>query len=378
VSNKKTKILYTVLPIIILIGGFFVAKMLVDTAPKAKEKSGSPSSMVTFVDAVSFEKDDVNIVIKTTGRAEPATKSSINSEVSAKVIYVSPNLKPGSKVKKGELLIRLDDSNYKAVVNQKEAALKKAEADLELELGKVKVAKKELELLNSIVPDANSSLALREPQLRSVQASLKSAKADLAKAKLDVARCSIRAPFSGIVESKDTSLGAYVGTNSKLLSLVDVDKFWIEADVFEDELKYIDFGKTKALISPLSALGEREALVLNYLPTLEPNTQKSRVLIELDNPLSGDTPIFAGSYVDISIIAKEVENITKLPWELVRDNQTVWIAKDGELVKKPLKSVYKGNEYIYVTNIEPDEKIITTNLNSPAEGLKIKVQEVSK
>ncbi|MFP4487425.1 MAG: efflux RND transporter periplasmic adaptor subunit [Campylobacterales bacterium] len=377
-SSKKTKIIYVVLPIIIIIGGFFVAKMLVQTAPKAKEKSKSRLEAVTFVDTATFEKQDHNIVIKTTGRVEPSTKSSINAEVSAKVVYVSPKLKPGEKIKKGELLLKLDDSNYKAILDQKEAALKSAEANLELELGKVKVAKKELELLNTVIPDANSTLALREPQLRSVKAALRSAKADLEKAKLDIQRCSIKAPFSGVVESKDVSLGAYVGTNTKLLSLVAVDKFWIEADVFEEELQYIDFGETKALISPLWLKGSKEGVVLNYLPTLEPSTQKGRVLIELPSPLSGDNPIFAGSYVDISIIAKKIENITKLPWDLVRSNQSVWVARDGKLVKKPLKSIYKGESYIYVENIEPDEQIITTNLNSPAEGIKIKVQEASE
>lgn len=368
------KILYILLSAGILVGGFVIAKIFITTAPKAAK--APKETIKKLVEVESFTPGTFPAQIFTNGRVEASRFSKVTAEVSGQIIWVSPKLKPGTQVKKGEVLLKIDKSDYLSILAQKKAALEKAQADLELELGKVNVAKKEFDLLKDMLPDQKSTLALREPQLKQAKAAVQSAKADLQNAQNNLARTSVKAPISGVIESKDVSVGGYATASTQLFSLIGTDNFWVQSDIKETELSLVDFGKSKASVSPLGEMYKKEGTVLSYYPSVDASTQKIRILIEIENPLQNSSePIFAGSFVDIEIDGQPLKDVVKLPWSVVRNKDTIWLYKDGKLLIEPLDIVFKSKDYVLARGIGATDKIITTNLNSPAPETAVRIQE---
>lgn len=367
------KLLYILLPIGILVGGFVIAKVFIETAPKAAKM---PKETVRkLVEVQSFTPGEYVSEIFTNGRVEASSFSKVTAEVTGKVIWVSPSLKPGQRVKKGEVLFKIDKSDYENALAQKQAAYVKAQADLELELGKADVAKKEFALLKEMLPNQESALALREPQLKQAKAMVQSAKAELQNAKNDLAKTSVKAPISGIIESKDISVGGYATASTQLFSLIGTDSFWIQTDVREGDLPLITFGESKAFVTPLGEGYAKEGVVLSYYPSVEESTQKIRVLIEIKNPLENSSePVFAGSFVDIRIEGASLTDMVKLPWGLVRNGDNIWLYEDGKLVIKPLDIAFRNRDYVLAKGIKTSDKIITTNLNSPAPETELRMK----
>jgi len=371
-SSSKQKIVYAVLGIAILLGGIIINKILVQTAPKATKATAPKIALV--VETESFSPGVHKALINTYGRINAKNKSAIVSEVGGKVVFISDKLTPGNRVKKGELLIKIDDTNYKAVLEQKKASVKNAEAALMLEEGRVGVAKKEVELLSKVLPEGKDSpLALREPQLVQAKATLESAKADYIKALKDFERCSIKAPYDGVIESKNISLGEYASSSKELFSIVGSGEFWIEADVRDEDLKFIDFGLSSALISPVGSDIQIEGVVKGQIPSVDSKTQKSRVLVEIDTQLLLD-----GMFADVKIDGKDIPNSVKLPYGLIRDGSVLWLEDNGSLRYKDINIVFKGDEFVITDSLRGDESIVLTNLNSPAEGIAIKPKEDKK
>jgi len=371
-SSSKQKIVYAILGVAIVLAGVIINKILVQTAPKATKASSPKIALV--VETKSFTPDVQKVFINTYGRINAKNKSAIVSEVNGKVLYISDKLIPGSEVKKGEVLIKIDSTNYKSVAEQKKASVKNAEAALLLEEGRVDVAKKEVELLSKVLPEGKDSpLALREPQLAQAKATLESAKADYAKALKDLERCSIKAPYDGVIESKNISLGEYATSSKELFSIVGSGEFWIEADVRDEDIKFIDFGQSVAHITPVGSDMQIEGKVVGQIPSVDAKTQKSRVLVQMDTQVLLD-----GMFANVQIEGKDIANSVKLPYSLIRDGSVVWLEDNGSLRYKDINILFKGDEFVITDSLGKDESVVLTNLNSPAEGIAIKPKEDKK
>lgn len=369
----KQKIIYGILAIGILIGGFAVSKLMVSTAPKA-QKSERPSVAV-LVETVSFEPSSNSALIRTHGRVEAKNRAKVVAEVSGKVVYVSDSLRPSNRVKKGEVLVKIDPLNYQSALKQKEATVEKARADLELELGKVEVAQREFALLEKLLPESNNTaLVLREPQLKQAKAALLSAEAELTKARADLERCVIRAPFDGYIESKSISIGEMATSSTPLFSMVGSEGFWIEADVRDEDVRFIDFGIKNANIYLSSDASPLEGSVKGVLPSVDSSTQKVRVLIELEPQKDVSTPIFSGVFATIDIKGADIPNSVSIPSRLVREGGKIWLYKDGKLEFRDLNIIFRGSDFVITDSLNAGEEVITTNLNSPASGIDLRVK----
>lgn len=376
-SFTKQKIVYGVLAVAILVSGFAISKMLIATAPKA-QKNERPNVAV-LVDTARFERSSNVVIIKSYGKIRAKNIAKVAAEVSGKVIYISNSLRPSNSVKKGEILLKIDPLNYQSVLQQKEAALQKAYADMDMELGLAEVAKREFLMLDGMLPDTNNTaLVLREPQLKKAKAAILSAEAELLKARADLERCTIKAPFDGYIEEKFISLGESVSSSTPLFSIVGNDGFWIEADIRESELKMVDFGVSEADIYISGYEAPLKGVVKGMLPSVDSSTQKVRVLIELNGRQIVDIPIFSGMFVRVDIRGVSIANSVLLPLKLIRDNGVVWLYEDGKLKFKKLNIIFRGDDFVLTDSIDGSDEVVVTNLNSPAEGINLKVKGSSR
>ncbi len=141
---------------------------------------------------------------------------------------------PGSRVKKGDLLLVIDPRPFKAQVDQSEAALKGKQADLHLKQTNLKRAQQllssaSISQLQYDIENANESVATAQVGI---------AQADLEKAKLDLAYTQLSAPTNGRVSRNYVDIGNLVGAKEKTLltEIVNESSVYVYFDVNERDL----------------------------------------------------------------------------------------------------------------------------------------------
>ncbi|HCS29529.1 MAG TPA: efflux transporter periplasmic adaptor subunit, partial [Spongiibacteraceae bacterium] len=153
-----------------------------------------------LIDVAEVVKQDVPVNIASQGTVSPRTQTTLIAEVSGRVVEVSPKFKAGGFFTAGEILLQIDDRDYKAELKRAESAVASARSNLALEKGRAQVAYRDWQKFSKGVSrNAEADeLAQRKPQLAEAQARLDSAEADLARARDNLDRTTIRLPYSGM------------------------------------------------------------------------------------------------------------------------------------------------------------------------------------
>ncbi|WP_022851645.1 efflux RND transporter periplasmic adaptor subunit [Limisalsivibrio acetivorans] len=359
----------------LIVGGFLTVRFLVTNKPVAKKRP--PQKMKTLVEASPVIASDVKVMINGYGTVKPARKLNLSPRVSGRVEWVNPSLKPGGTLKKGEVLAVIDDTDYKLEVQKAEIALRKAQADLEIEMGRQKIAQEEWELLKEETgPAERSPLALREPQLKQAKAAVENAEADLAKAKLNLSRTRVNVPFNAVVLEESTEVGSQVSASTAVASLAGTDEFWAEVSIPLDRLDWFDIpdAHVNIRLTGTNTKANYEGRIVKLLSELESDGLMARLLIAVEDPMgldSGRPPLLAGSHIKAEIEGRELVNSVKIPRRLVVDNSKVYIAMpDNTLDIRELDIIWKDPEWVYARNtFDEGERIITSRVASPVHGM---------
>jgi multidrug resistance efflux pump len=193
---------------IIALGALSFAVMQHLKAPPPKQDEKPTSPLVSVIDPIPQE---VTFSIATQGVVVPHTETALTSEVSGRIEQVSEKFVAGGLLQKGEVILKIDSSEYALAVEQAKARLAGREAQYAQERARSQQALKEWELTGKPASQA-PALALRKPFLQEAEANVESAKADLKQAEQKLSRTIIRAPYTAMVKTRQVGLGQYVTT----------------------------------------------------------------------------------------------------------------------------------------------------------------------
>ncbi|MCK4585855.1 MAG: biotin/lipoyl-binding protein, partial [Gammaproteobacteria bacterium] len=112
------------LPVIIVFVGVAIAWLLLANSPKAqREATVSQPPLVKFIEA---QPQDVRIPVFTQGTVKPRTSINLSAEVKGRIVEVSSMFSNGSFFKKGDLLLRINPSDYQLAITKAEALVASA------------------------------------------------------------------------------------------------------------------------------------------------------------------------------------------------------------------------------------------------------------
>jgi len=256
-------------------------------------------------------------------------------------------------------------------------------------MGYQDVAREELTLMEvtSGKKVEESGLALRKPQLDQAQAQLDAAEADLAAARLNLKRTIIMAPFNCMVSARSVNKGSHVSSQSVIATLIGTDHYWVRATVPVDQLKWLkipqghsergSFVKIKRRYQNGQFDSPFTGQVIRLTGTLTEQSRMGTVLVRVFDPLVlvtsvMRTPLILGSYVSIEIEGRTVHNTIVIPRKALRDNDTVWVLKEGRLQIVKTEAFWKGEDEIYLSNgLEAGDALILSGLSSPVESMRL-------
>ena len=376
------KTLYRILlPTLVVLGAVGGAMAMFAMRPTSVR--GEAVVAVAGVEVVVVNKAAITAEVHASGTVIPAREVVLTPEVSGRMVWQSPNLVPGGRVAKGEALLRLDPRDYRLAVQQEKSRVKQAEIDLTLEQGKQEIARQEWERFGDKQREQRAALALRKPQLARVEAQVRSARIGLERARLALERTTVRAPFNALVTSERVETGQLVGPTVQVATLVGTDRFWVTASVPVEHLPTLMLredgtgSRAKVALRLGSARSSvREGRALRLAGGLDETTRTARVVIAVERPLDevDGVPLLTGSYVDIAIEGKPIEDAVELPREALHGD-AVWIVDDeSKLARREVRVAWRTPRTVIVTaGVEPGARVVTSPLSLPIAGMRVEI-----
>ena len=229
-------------------------------------------------------------------------RATVSSKITGKVVEV--RLEEGQRVEAGEIIARLDDSNWKAALAQSNAQLQQAEANLAsaqtaFDDAKPIFERNEQQKAVAVISaqsfdEAKAQFNVARNNLLIAHSALDSARAGVAVAQRSLDDTVIRAPFSGIVTEKAAQPGEMVSpvsagggfTRTGIGTIVDMDSLEVEVDVSENFINRVR--PQQPVVIKLNAYPDWDipGSVIAMIPTADraKATVKVRIAIKLKDP----------------------------------------------------------------------------------------------
>ncbi len=386
----NTKLEYALkigIPIVILASAGAATALIIQSREGAK-KSTEKAQRAAVVRVAEATSTTLSVDVEARGEVIPIEEVTLRPRVTGEIDYVWDELEPGALVDKGQLLARVDRTNYTLNKRQREAQLAQAKAQLKQEKGRQEVAATEWRKFSDRIPESvkNNSLALREPQLESAKASVALQEAILERAEEDLSRTAIRAPMDGMIREDFVAEGDVVSTQSQIATMVATDAFWVRAFIPVDELPLVaipninaDEGSMATIVQRLGERTiERTGRVERLFGGLDADSRMARVLIRVEDPLSlgaegtRGIPLLLDSFVEVSIDAKTSEQYVVVPQEAIHDGDEVWIYEDGTLtIQKVEVARHRPDDALISSGLEASQRVVVSGLAAPRDGMKV-------
>jgi HlyD family secretion protein len=258
----------------------------------------------------TVENGDISQTVSANGTINPVTLVSVGTQVSGTVkkLYVDFN----SKVKKGQILLELDDALLAAQQKQSHANVQSAEASLEL------ATANEARMRSLFAQDYVSRQELESAvqAKRSAQAQLQLAQATVEKDRANLAYSVIRSPVSGVVVDRAVDVGQTVAASLQTPTLFkiaqDLSRMQIDANFAEADIGSIRVGQTVRFT--VDAFPNRNFQgVVNLIrlnPTTVSNVVTYDVVINVDNP---EQILLPGMTAYVNIAVAERKDVLLIP-----------------------------------------------------------------
>lgn len=303
-------------------------------------------------------------------------------------LVLSINKKKGEFAKKGELLIKIDDSiqkaNLEAIEKQFESAKAKLnEAEVSYNLAE-KDEKRAFELFqNKIISEefydkAKAEKERAESYLNSSKALLKQAEAEVKLAKEQLKLTELKAPFDGYISEVYTEVGEWITPSPTgillppVLEIINLDELYVSAQIDEMDSKKVKLGDDVrvTLDSYLGKIfkGKLTKIGVYVQDILEQNrTVEVEVKVELEG-----LDALPGTSADIEIITNRKEDALRIPTTAISSEGKVYVLEKGILREKSVKTGIQNWAFTEVLEGLKEGEIVVSTLESTEikEGIK--------
>jgi membrane fusion protein, multidrug efflux system len=322
----------------------FVTILIISSCQSKKPEKSQDNSAPRVVDvnAVVAVPRELENKIFTTGNILANEEVEIRAEVPGRIISI--NFQEGALVKKGDLLVKIND-------NELQAQLKKLQLDEKLATDDVYRKEKLLE----IKAVSQEELDISRNQLGAIQADIELTRAQLEKT-------GIYAPFTGRIGLRYASPGGYISSDVLIARIQQTDPIKIEFSVPE---KYIT-GITSNMAIQFNVAGTDSNFtghIYAIEPRIDPSTRSFTARARCQNPGGILTP---GSFAKVNIILEKIPDALVLPSDaFIPDikGEKVFLCKNGRAVMVYVTTgIHTENEIEVVKGINPMDTVITSGL----------------
>jgi len=317
---------------LILAAAVMLALAACGKGPAKTDKAGAaapPALLIAAEDVHTVRSNTLASGPSITGSIQPERRADLRAEVSAVVMQVLKE--NGDVVRRGDLLVRLDDTSIRDSLSSAEAATRAANQAFDQ-------AERQFQRMTTLRGSGMASAqALDDAENRrnAAQSEREATKARAVQARQQLARTEVRAPFDGIVSDRKVSAGDTAQIGKELVKVIDPASMRFEGLVSADNIGSVKAGQKVSF--RVNGYGDQDfaGKVRRVNPSANATTRQVEVLVDFADKTQ---PKLGGLYAEGRIETDTSDALTIPATAVVRDGDKsmVWKLKDNTLQKVAL------------------------------------------
>lgn len=365
-----------IVPLVILAAGILLFVVFKSMKKPPEEKAKVDNTPIVAIEEISVEP--ITLKVDSYGVIKPKYETELVAQVGGEIVELAEVFVRGGFVEKGQLLARIDPSDYEAALIDADANLASAMAALEKERAQGKVAEREWKRITNASP---TELSLRKPQLAQELARVKASEAAVLRAKRNLERTEIKAPYDAMIDERTIGLGSFVGTGSRVGKLLGTATAEVRLPVADNQLKFLINQGDSATVNLIGTYAGIDttwvATIARSEGVIDSKSRMSYLVAEIKDPYaihSSDerTPLRFGSYVKAKVLGIEIAQATTLPRYLVVNDKVAVLDSESKLHYVDIDIVRQVGGNVIVSNgLAAGDRLITSALDYPVNGMKL-------
>ena len=409
-----------ILVLALVVAGAFVASCRGSKANVRKEETNANAqpAAVEGVTTAAAIKRELPRFFEATGSLAGDQQTDVAPQTSGKVVAIGVDI--GSYVKRGQMLVQLDESELKlrvdqaaAQVEQAKAAVRQAEEKIGLRSGQafdpnkvaevaaarvaLDLAEKNLKRAEKLIESGDVSRSFydeqraRRDQLKE-QYEVQLAQARQNYAAVDVSRTNVAnalaalalarkalsyavipAPIDGFVSERTADLGEYVSPQQKVVTIVRTNPLRIRIDIPEQAIPEVKVGQSVSITTSAWPDKNFAGRIARIAPNVSAQSRTLTVEAEIENSGNALKP---GQFATVRILQERAEAAVLVPSRAVVNEagvSRVYVIKNGHAEQRLVQTGQTDGDLIEIkSGVAADELVATSNLEQLSDGIAVK------
>ncbi len=338
--------------------------------PEQSARYGGRAADPVIVSVVEPQPGAYEPTIALNGVVEARTITDVIPQVGGRVVDVAATFRPGAEFSKGDVLFRIDASDYELAVERTLAEIEAARSELAL-LEAQAAAERQIwdqQFADRKIPD----LIAKVPQIAAARARIHSGEAARAAAELSLDRTVVRAPFDGRVLQTQLDVGQVVGAGISVGSVFSVDSLEVVVPVSTDELAMLGdvIGRSAAISREASSRSNQPAEVVRQAAALDESTRLGTLFLRTDRA----DDLVLGEFVGVEIRGPQAPQVLRVPAAALTSRDRVWVVDDGRLQQRAVDVLGTEEDVTVVRNFDSANGIVAIPPSNGRDGLPVSIQ----
>ncbi len=366
--------IYYIIPVVILVVGFFAMQFLFGFADEPQRRKPVPA--VKQVESQIVNLAEVKPEIVAFGRLTSSQPVVLTSEVSGTIQQGDIPFQPGRSFNKGDLLVKIDDRQIKLDINSTKSDFLTALATL---LPEIKLDfPEEFDTWQNYFNSCTFEHPLAElPEPSNQKIKLFLSRFNVYKLYFTVKNLEIRlekhyfyAPFNGSISSADLRVGALARSGTRLGEIINLDDMELEVPIPAQDLKWIDKSKPVKITSN-EIEGHWMGKVTRIGETINNETQTLQAFIKLNR--SPNDNLYNGIFLEAAIPGKLISNALTVPRKSIYNDKNVYVVNNNQLEMKEIDIArFENNSAIINGGLANNDTLVIEVMQGVAPGMPAK------
>ena len=355
-------------------------------ATKPEVAAEPRQEQIWTVAATEIQQRDAAPILTAFGTVTAARSADLRFGSAGEVSMISPKMRNGVAIDKGEVLARLDDVRYQLALEEVKVQIEGETVNIASLKRQVELRQKQLErtrkmVARNVATDANLdevdlALTIAENQLNMSLNRLSQLQVAKKSREQDIEDTILRAPFAGTLSSVSIGLGKRASNAAAVAQLTDQNSlevpFSVSADIFANAAELIGQNVDVSWRTG----GQDVALVPATITRAEAIVDKSQgggqLYAVLDTSDAGTIP--PGAFVEVRFVGKVLNAVFELPEEALVNNAEVFVIRDGRTERREVTAEYRADGRVWVSGaLKPGEQIVSSRLPGIGPGMMVRI-----
>lgn len=353
----------------------------------------APKPLPVSVYTVKTGKVEETVTNSKAGTVKVRQRSSLSPEIGGRVIFIGA--REGNRVKEGVLLLRLDDTAYRANLNLAERAVQSAQGAMKEACVAAELAERDFDrnsklreqgiVSPEVLDRTSNALEVARARCDASRAEVKRAEASVDMARADLRKTELRAPFDGIVVQLSTEVGEWVTPSPPgvpippVIDILDDRGIYVEAPMDETDSGRLKPGlPVRISMDPYPDRTFEGTLtrVGSFVRDIEGQNRTVDVEAEFKH-LDFSGGLLAGTSADLEVILDSRNSVLRIPTYALLEGGKVLVVENGKLASRTVKTGLRNWEFVEVREglKEGERVVVTLDRVDIKEGARVTVTE---